>query len=173
MSTETNRWRGSLLSYRKWSHALLTKSITLGRTCINQTSALQGFHNKLVFFYFLWLWNFGWSYACMAVKFPAGTGSKIYFPSGRLAIEALRIFRLWKKVGGKKFLFLPFLFQIRLRQHGPAVTLHIKLKNGNQIDVDLVPVIEFRHPSWPTGVQKKGWMANMLPEVSICRAFGV
>ncbi|KAM7315195.1 uncharacterized protein ISCGN_004977 [Ixodes scapularis] len=55
-------------------------------------------------------------------------------------------------------------FTIRLRQHGPAVTLHIKLKNGNQIDVDLVPVIEFRHPSWPTGVQKKGWMANMLPE---------
>ncbi|XP_042142896.1 uncharacterized protein LOC120836107 [Ixodes scapularis] len=54
--------------------------------------------------------------------------------------------------------------KIRLRQHGPAVTLYIKLKDGNQIDVDLVPVIEFRHPSWPTGVQKKGWMANMLPE---------
>ncbi|XP_040075352.1 uncharacterized protein LOC115318168 [Ixodes scapularis] len=56
--------------------------------------------------------------------------------------------------------------KIRLRQHGPAVTLYIKLKDGNQIDVDLVPVIEFRHPSWPTGVQKKGWMANMLPEDS-------
>ncbi|KAG0444188.1 hypothetical protein HPB47_014068 [Ixodes persulcatus] len=58
--------------------------------------------------------------------------------------------------------------EIRLRQHGPAVTLYIKLKDGNQIDVDLVPVIEFRHPSWPTGVQKKGWMANMLPEVLDC-----
>ncbi|KAG0436178.1 hypothetical protein HPB47_018094, partial [Ixodes persulcatus] len=54
--------------------------------------------------------------------------------------------------------------RIRLRQHGPAVTLYIKLKDGNQIDVDLVPAIEFHHPSWPTGVQKKGWMANMLPE---------
>ncbi|CAN8006009.1 unnamed protein product, partial [Ixodes pacificus] len=52
----------------------------------------------------------------------------------------------------------------KVRGHGPAVTLYIKLKDGNQIDVDLVPVIEFRHPSWPTGVQKKGWMANMLPE---------
>ncbi|KAG0445537.1 hypothetical protein HPB47_014164 [Ixodes persulcatus] len=54
--------------------------------------------------------------------------------------------------------------EIRLLQHGPAVTLYIKLKDGNQIDVDLVPVIEFHHPSWPTSVQKKGWMANMLPE---------
>ncbi|KAM7294521.1 cyclic GMP-AMP synthase isoform X1 [Ixodes scapularis] len=49
-------------------------------------------------------------------------------------------------------------------QHGPAITLHIKLKDGITINVDLVPVVEFCDPSWPKSIQKKDWMAKMLPK---------
>ncbi|CAN8025696.1 unnamed protein product, partial [Ixodes persulcatus] len=52
--------------------------------------------------------------------------------------------------------------KIQPSQHGPAKTFYIILKNGLQIDVDLVPVIEFCYPSWPEGIQKKDWMANMF-----------
>ncbi|CAN8026188.1 unnamed protein product [Ixodes persulcatus] len=52
--------------------------------------------------------------------------------------------------------------KIRWSQQGPAMTLHIKLKDGTKIDVDLVPAIEFRPPRWPKGIQKKDWMAKML-----------
>lgn len=52
--------------------------------------------------------------------------------------------------------------KIKSSQHGPAKTFYIVLKNGHQIDVDLVPVIEFRHPCWPKDIEKKPWI-SMVP----------
>lgn len=51
--------------------------------------------------------------------------------------------------------------QIRPSQSGPAKTFHIILKDGCNIDVDLVPVIEFKHPDWPEGTQRKHWMTRI------------
>ncbi|CAN7938627.1 unnamed protein product, partial [Ixodes hexagonus] len=54
--------------------------------------------------------------------------------------------------------------EIRSSESGPAKTFHIILKDGRKIDVDLVPVIEFRHPSWPDGIEEKEWMSSIPKE---------
>ncbi|XP_023241922.1 uncharacterized protein LOC111640160 isoform X1 [Centruroides sculpturatus] len=44
--------------------------------------------------------------------------------------------------------------EIRKSCSGPALTIYIKTKNGTQLDVDLVPVLEFKYPDWPDGAKK-------------------
>ncbi|XP_042142675.1 cyclic GMP-AMP synthase isoform X4 [Ixodes scapularis] len=53
--------------------------------------------------------------------------------------------------------------RIRPSQSGPAKTFRIILKDGQWIDVDLVPVIEFCYPNWPSGIEKKDWMDKISP----------
>lgn len=53
--------------------------------------------------------------------------------------------------------------RIRPSQSGPAKTFRIILKDCQWIDVDLVPVIEFRYPNWPSGIEKKDWMDKISP----------
>ncbi|CAN7939234.1 unnamed protein product [Ixodes hexagonus] len=54
--------------------------------------------------------------------------------------------------------------KIRPKESGPATTFLIDLIDGSQIDVDLVPVIEFRYPDWPDGIKKAGWMTKISAE---------
>ncbi|CAN7939235.1 unnamed protein product, partial [Ixodes hexagonus] len=51
--------------------------------------------------------------------------------------------------------------KIRLGGSGPARTFHVELINGGKIDVNLVPVIEIRYPTWPDGIKKADWMTRM------------
>lgn len=44
--------------------------------------------------------------------------------------------------------------EIKPKQSGPARTLLIKTRSGGEIDIDLVPVIEFSFPEWPIGAEK-------------------
>ncbi|XP_067144467.1 cyclic GMP-AMP synthase-like receptor isoform X2 [Centruroides vittatus] len=44
--------------------------------------------------------------------------------------------------------------EIRKSSSGPALTIYIKTTTGTQLDVDLVPVLEFKYPAWPDGARK-------------------
>lgn len=62
---------------------------------------------------------------------------------------------------------------------GPAITIYIITESGVQIDVDLVPVLEFKWPSWPEGAaqyflknisyEERYWfIVPKLPPFEIC-----
>lgn len=52
--------------------------------------------------------------------------------------------------------------EIKKSRSGPALTIYIITRNGIQLDVDLVPVLEFKHPDWPPGADKT--FLNVIPK---------
>ncbi|XP_050030595.1 cyclic GMP-AMP synthase-like receptor isoform X2 [Dermacentor andersoni] len=55
-------------------------------------------------------------------------------------------------------------FELTVRQSGPARTLLVHLRDGSQIDIDLVPVLEHDFNCLPTNVPRQKWFKGLLKE---------
>lgn len=56
-------------------------------------------------------------------------------------------------------------FKVRPSQSGPAKTLNVILDSGKQIDIDLVPVLEFSYSLLPHGFPRYRWIDEYCEEI--------